>query len=194
MANTERSMLARHNVVASFVGAARARKTAEALRSRGVPDDKIVVGSGTDDAESMKAEMREEVDHSVVGPAVSVATPEMAKGAARWTLLGGAIGLVLGLVIGAIFFSATGMLVAAIAFAVGGVTAGFVAGGFSEPRPTEDARDRHSDARVTVGVHSDEIGDIKKAASFFEDAGADRIDRFDAEGNPLPELTDEDSG
>lgn len=191
MADVERSMLATHNVVASFVGAAKARRTADALRSRGVPSDKIVVGSGLDDAESMKGEMREEIDHSAVGPGISVATPEMAKGAALWTLLGGGIGLVLGLIIGAIFLSMTGMVVAAIAFAIGGATAGFVAGGFSEPRPTEDNRDRHSEARVTVGVHSEEIGHIKKASSFFEDAGADRIDRFDAEGNPLPELTDD---
>lgn len=189
MAKAERATLGTHNVVGSFVGATKARRAADALRDAGVPDEEIVVGAASDHAESMKAEMREEMDHSAAGGAISVVNPEMARGAAKWTALGGAIGLVMGTFLGLAFFSTVGTLIAAIAFAVGGSVAGFVAGGFTRPRPAEDARDRHSEARVTVGVHSERVEHVKKADSLFEETGADRIDRFDAEGNPLPELS-----
>lgn len=190
MANAERATLGTHNVVGSFVGASKARRAADALRAAGVPEDEIVVAAESDHAESMKAEMREEMDHSAAGGAISVINPEMARGAAKWAVLGGAIGLVVGTFLGLAFFSTTGTLIAAIAFALGGSVAGFVAGGFTEPRSTEDARDRHSEARVTVGVHSQRVEHVKKADSLFEETGADRIDRFDAEGNPVPELSD----
>lgn len=116
-------------------------------------------------------------------------TEHMLKGAVLWTIVGGVVGLILGMVIGALFFEgALGLFATAVAGAFAGATPGFVAGGFAKPRDIERDHTKAQLRRRTIGIHSDNQEHVERAGSIFAELGADRIERMDSEGNPLPEL------
>ena len=181
--------LATHNVVAAFLEDSQVERALRSLESRDIPRSAIFVDDPDDEAALSKFEMREEVERSWAGPGVSMGTEHMMKGASLWTVIGGVVGLLLGVAIGALFFGGMlGVLATAAAGAFAGATAGFVAGGFSKPRPVERAHTRAQRRRRTIGVHSDDQDAVGLAGTLLAEGGADRIERMDSEGNPLPEL------
>jgi outer membrane lipoprotein SlyB len=181
--------LASHNVVAAFLEDSQVESALRSLESQDIPQSVIFVDDRDDEAALSKFEMREEVERSWAGPGVSMGTEHMMRGAVLWTVVGGAAGLLLGLVIGALVFGGLlGVLAAAAAGAFAGSSAGFVAGGFTKPRPVERAHTQAQRRRRTIGVHSDDQEQVERAGILLAEHGADRIERMDSEGNPLPEL------
>ena len=181
--------LSTHNVIAAFLDDDRLQRALEKLEEQGIPRSVISVDDRDNEAALSKFEMREEVERSWAGPGVSMGTEHMLKGALLWTILGGVAGLIVGLLIGALFFDGVlGVLVTGVAGAFAGATPGFVAGGFTKPRPVERGHTQAQLTRRTIGVHSDNQEHVERAGAVFADHGADRIERMDSEGNPLPEL------
>ena len=181
--------LATHNVVAAFLDGDRLERALRALAEQDIPRSVIAVDDRDDEAALSKFEMREEVERSWAGPGVSMGTEHMLKGAVLWTFVGGVVGLILGLVVGALFFEGVlGVVATGVAGAFAGATPGFVAGGFAKPREIERDHTKAQLRRRTVGVHSDNQEHVERAGIVFTEHGADRIERTDSEGNPMPEL------
>jgi hypothetical protein len=79
-------------------------------------------------------ELEEEADGFTGGPGV-VASKSQARGSLGGIVAGAIVGAILGLVVGALFFEGSlGLVIAVVAFAVGGATFGGVAGGSFAPR------------------------------------------------------------
>lgn len=79
-------------------------------------------------------ELEKEAEGFTGGPGV-VASKSQARGGLGGLAAGAVVGALLGLLVGALFFDgALGVVIAVVAFAVGGATFGGVAGGFVAPR------------------------------------------------------------
>lgn len=88
----------------------------------------------TDARSRAKRNLEEEAEGFTGGPGV-VASKTQARGAAGGIGIGTVLGALLGLVIGLLFFEgALGIIIAVVAFAVGGATFGGMAGGAFRPR------------------------------------------------------------
>jgi hypothetical protein len=181
--------VATHNIVGTFYGQATCDEVVRVLENAGIDSSAIFVDAAGDETLVTRAEMREEVEQSLAGPGISLATKHQAKGAMVGTAVGTVTGAVVGLMLGAIALdSPSGVIISVGAFAIGGATAGFVAGGLARPRPIERRHDRAQENRIKIGVHSDKQEDVERAQSIFDRHQADRVERFDSEGNPVPEL------
>lgn len=87
-----------------------------------------------------EGEMHDEADSVTAGPGI-VATKSQARGGLAGVVVGAVVGAVIGAVVGFLFFDGTtGIVIATIAFAVAGLTAGGVAGGAVAPRRRLDAK------------------------------------------------------
>lgn len=198
----------RYNVVAAFEQRQRAEEAVDSLERGGIPRAEMDIrspgaGDGDRRAESY-AEMHDEVDGSFAGPSL-FATGDQAKGAliglVPASLVGAMVGLVVGLVwamAGSAGSDAFRILLPTIAFAVGGATAGFVAGGALKPRLSgqrDDAR-AFDDARtqaersVLVAVHTDDEQRLERAAGVLRQMQPERMDFVHADGTPLPSQAD----
>lgn len=178
-----------HNIVAAFHGERKSEKVVRALKDAGIPPSKISVGESGDEALVSKAEMREEVERAWGGPGLSLGTEHQIKGAALWTVVGTILGALVGAGIGVAFFGeATGIAITTVVFAIGGATAGFVGGGLAGPRYVEQAHEQAQESRTDIAVHSEDQNEVERAQAVFRHHEADRIERFDPEGNPVPEL------
>lgn len=178
-----------HNIVAAFYGNKKTEDVVRALEDAGISRAKISVGSSRDEALVTKAEMREEVEGAWGGPGISLGTEHQIKGAVLWTVVGTLLGALVGVGVGVAFFGgAQGIAITTVIFAIGGATAGFVAGGFVGPRYVEQAHDLAQENRTDISVHSDDQTEVERAQAIFRHHDADRIERFDPDGNPVPEL------
>jgi len=130
-------------LVAVYDSEQAARSAAEAARRAGAPDDEVRVGGADDHVIALEAEMREETEHSFMGPGnIGPFTKEMTKAMIPAAVLGGFVGAVLALPFAAIDFGGfalwTRILTVVVCGAVVGGTAGWViGGGFGARRPGE---------------------------------------------------------
>ena len=129
-----------HEVVGVFRTSEAAEAAADAaarVASSGVAPR---IGQPGDEVASLKAEMREEMQHTTVGAGnVGPFTKEMTKGVSVGTVIGAAAGAVLALPLGLIEWEPIGLvlrlLIAAAVGAATGATVGFMAGGFTAKGP-----------------------------------------------------------
>lgn len=83
-------------------------------------------------------ELEQEAEGFTGGPGV-VASKTQARGGLGGIVAGTIVGAILGLIVGVLFFEGTlGIVIAVVAFAVGGATFGGVAGGSFAPRKKLD--------------------------------------------------------
>ncbi|MGH2746309.1 MAG: hypothetical protein ACRDKB_00070 [Actinomycetota bacterium] len=112
------------------------------------------------------------------------------KGAVLWTVVGTLLGALVGLGIGLALSGGAAVAITTVVFAIGGATAGFVGGGLVGPRYVEQAHEAAQENRTDIAVHSEDQSEVERAQAVFRHHDADRIERFDPEGNPVPELHD----
>ena len=195
-----------YDIVAAFHDPGSAERVAKDLERRGVSRRHLHLVRPQEDADparvaEMRGEMQEEVDHTVAGPGV-VLTSDQAKGATGGVLAGTIAGLVLGLAVGALWaygmesaISEAGrMMIAAVCFAIGGMTVGFVAGGSLKPRMEGkhhpgrmlDERRLAGERDTLLEVHVSNEDEAHMVEEVLEDAGAERVDAIGREGTPLP--------
>ncbi len=114
---------------------------AEAARNAGAPPDEVRVDEDLDRVASIQGEMRQELEHTVLGPGnVGPFTKEMTQGMTLGAVVGGALGSVVALPFAALSFGGwplwLRLVIVVVVGAVVGSTVGWiVGGGFGARRP-----------------------------------------------------------
>jgi len=198
----------RYNVIAAFPDDTHADGAVRQLTRAGVREAEVHVlhpgrDGGFDARAALRGEMQDEVVQGFAGPAVGFVTPAQAEGAFIGTFAGIAGGAVLGAIVGLLWIAlshsavpdATRLVIAIIAFAIGGAAAGFVAGGALKPRveaehvdPASQLDEKHLTAErgTVVALHLHDRGTLDRAYDILNASGAERIDAVNADGTPLP--------
>lgn len=183
-----------HDVVGVFADATMADAVAKRVTGMGVPAADVRVGDPGAVVESLKAEMREEVDKLLRGPGnVGPFTKEMSKGIVRFTSLGLVAGAVLALPLGLIEWWSLSLVsrlvIAACVGAVTGATIGFeIGGGFGAKGPAEPLAAERG-VPVSVTVRDDLAASVVRV---MREANPIRLDLGTLEGNPVATLETED--
>jgi hypothetical protein len=175
-----------HNLTATFASRSQADRAVKRLRREG--EIEVTVGS-VDEAAALRAEMRDEIEATVIGPGnIGPFTKGMSKGLVRWLPIATLVGALLGLLIGLLpwpFDRGLTITVAVICGAVAGATTGFVAGGFVRPRKEGEGGEFAAERGVSVGIHTDDEGALERARAILTELGAERVDRVTPEGAPM---------
>jgi hypothetical protein len=178
-----------HNVEAIFSSEEAARAAATTLE-REFPGE-VTRDAPLDHRAALRAEMRDEVEATVVGPGnVGPFTKGMTRGIAMWvpvcTVAGAALGVVLALLPWASGMSTVWRIVAGLLIgAAAGATTGFVIGGGFRPRQEEEGAEFASERGWVVGLHTDDLETAERAERRLREQGAERVDRADASGFPV---------
>jgi hypothetical protein len=178
-----------HNVEATFSNERDARAGAETLRREF--DGNVTLDSALDERAALRAEMRDEVEATVVGPGnVGPFTKGMTRGIALWvpagTLAGAVLGVALALLPWASGMSTVWRIVAGLIIGgVAGATAGFVIGGGFRPRKEGEGAELAGEDRPVVGFHTDDLATAERAERRLAEVGAERVDRADEAGYPV---------
>lgn len=176
--------------VAVFADERRAAKVVNALVDIGFDRRRIRVGDPDDRRSALRGEMREEVDHTVAGPAGAMPREETV-GATVATGVGIAIGVAIGLLLSLIPFGLAWWVRAVILVGIGagcGSTIGFIAGGgFLARGPAEPAAAARG---VTVAIDPA----TNEAISLLRDAAPIRLDLLTEGGETLGTVTTETAG
>lgn len=167
---------------------------AEVAERAGADPGQVSVGEPGDEAASLNAEMREEVDNTIAGAGnVGPFTKEMTKGLSVGTALGAPLGALLALplaflpVLGDVHVATRIVIVVAVG-AFAGSTLGFVLGGGLAQRMEEKGKRLGAERGPVVGVDVDGR-DPAPAAEALKDAGAVRVDEVGPEGEPRRRIT-----
>lgn len=182
-----------HRLVGVFRDEAAAREAVNAVRREGLALTSVRLGAGTDSVASLRGEMREELDHTVIGPGnIGPFTKEMTKGLGKGALGGAVIGMILALPLALINVPGVPLLfrllIAAIVGAVGGATLGFVLGGGLKPDLPRLAAERG----VVVSIESQDPSEVERASKTLSRMDPVRLDAFGPGGQPLGVVTTEE--
>ena len=195
------------SVVAAFTNDRVARRAVEDLSRQGVSPSHIRVVPPDEVRDrarvgELRAEMQEEVVHSVAGPSIGLLAPDQARGAFPGAVGGGLIGLFLGAIAGVLWANVVDssiselgrIVIAAASLMVAGGTIGFIAGGAMKPRiesmrqpdGTLDEKRLTAERATLVAVEAADDREHEIAHAVLESAGATRVDDVDPQGEPLP--------
>ena len=187
-----------HDIVGVFDDEATARRVATRIGDLGVPVSAIRVDDPGARVASLKGEMREEADNTIVGAGnVGPFTKGMTKGilthVAMWTVGFAVLGCLLALFdwpASNLEFGSR-LIIAAIVGAVTGATIGFVWGGgwgaANEPSHGELAAERGVVVAVSApATHATRVVEAMKAADPI------RLDLGSPEGSPIDTVTTEE--
>jgi hypothetical protein len=153
----------------------------------GIPRERIGMDRPEDEVAAIHAEMREEVEHTVIGPGpVGPFTKEMTKGLAKAVPIGVVVGMAIALPFAFIPVSGVSFLVRLlVALGVGaaaGGTAGLViGGGLGAKGPAEPVA---ADRGVTVRIPCRSRDEAKALADRLERLDPIRVDLMTAFGQP----------
>ncbi|MDQ1382785.1 MAG: hypothetical protein QOG65_164 [Actinomycetota bacterium] len=165
---------------------------AEAARNAGVPADDVRVDEELDRVASIQGEMRQEIEHTVLGPGnVGPFTKEMAQGMTLGAVVGAVIGVVVALPFAAFSFAGWPLwlrlvLVAIVGGALGSTVGWIVGGGFGARRP-----DAPLAAQRGVTVTAPALDAVQTALIA---AAPIRIDLVADDGHALGVVTTDESG
>ena len=185
---------ATHEIIGVFRTEDAARAAADAAARAASSASSPRVGAPQDEVASLKAEMREEMQHTTAGAGnVGPFTKEMTKGLSTGTIAGIVIGALLALPLGFIEWASIGLvprlLIAAAVGAAAGATVGFMAGGFAAKGPGIPlAAERGT--TVTIDVHTPE--EIERVTEAMRRHDPIRIDLATAGGDAVSTLTTEE--
>lgn len=181
-------------IVAVFRDDGSARAAADAA-SRALSGAKPRIGAEGVDVASLKAEMREEMQHTVAGAGnAGPFTKEMTKGLSVGALGGSLVGLVVGIGLGFIPWGSIGLgprlIIGAIVGASAGATLGFVAGGGLAAKGPAQPLAAERGTTVSIDVRTPE--EIERVTEAMRGHDPIRIDLTTAEGDALSTLTTEE--
>lgn len=182
-------------LVAVFRDDHAAEAAADAVRRMGVDPGRIRVGEEGDEVASLRAEMREEIEHTIAGPgSFGPFTKEMAKGAAAGVVLATVAGAVLALPLGLIDVGGLSLparlVIAAVVGAAAGATLGFVLGGGLGAKGPGDKLAVERGVAVGVRLGGRERADEVVAA--LEEQKPIRLDVVSRRGQPIQTVTTEE--
>lgn len=168
-----------YSLAATFPDSAAAERAAAAVREA---EDGVIVAVGSHDAErdALYAEMRDELEATVVGAGnVGPFTKGMTKGLMTWVPIGTVAGALIGLLFGFLPWPDVGtvlrFLIWGVAGAFAGATAGFVIGGLAKPIAEHEGEELQAEAGVNVSVGGEDPAVLERARSILERYGASRV-------------------
>lgn len=183
-----------HEVIGVFRDLEAARAAADAAARVASSGRAPRIGEAGGEVASLKAEMREEAEHTVVGPGnVGPFTKEMTKGLSAGTIVGIVVGALLALPLGLIEWAdldlGVRLVIAAAVGAAAGATVGFMAGGFAAKGPGIPlAAERGT--TVVIDVRGPE--EIERVTEAMRRHDPIRIDLATADGDAVSTLTTEE--
>ena len=186
------------HIIAAFEDDAAAHRAAEAVKQAGVEATRVRVGSEGDQRAELQAEMKEELENSIIGPGnFGPFTKEMQKGMGIGMAIAVPVGVVLGVIVAVlpIWGTAPGLdtftrvLIGLAVGGAGGMTMGFVLGGGWKPAFTDEG-EPVADHGPTVAVSTTDPVEADRAASTLRRHGAARVDRVTPDGQPIDRLDD----
>ena len=189
-----------HEVIGVFSSPASAQAAADAIAELTSTERPPRVGAAGDEVASLKAEMREEMQHTTAGPGnVGPFTKEMTKGLSVGTAVGAIVGAVLTLPLAFVNWGglagwgdldlALRLVIAAAVGAAAGATVGFMAGGFAAKGPGIPlAAERGT--TVVIDVRTPE--EIERVTEAMRRHDPIRIDLATADGDAVSTLTTEE--
>ena len=170
---------------------------AAAERARGEGLD-VSVDSERDERSVMRAEMRDETEAAVVGAGnVGPFTKGMTRGIVFWVPILGAIGTVIGAILGSLIWGSStlgtvgGAVVGGVIGAVAGGTAGFVAGGFVRPRQEGEGGEMDAEKGTVVSIRVRTPEEAERARAVLERGDPMRVDEVAEGGWPVAPSSDE---
>ena len=180
--------LTQHNLEATVGNEVEAEQALKDLETADL-DVEVTVDADEDRRAVLRAEMRDELEASVMGPGpVGPFTKGMTKGILKWVALGAALGSAILFFFGLFMWSSTVGLVATTAIgATAGATLGFVVGGSMGPRKHNEGQPIAETSSV-VGIHAASEQEIKEADRLVSGKTV-RKDRVDAAGRPATPST-----
>lgn len=184
-----------YSLAATFPDAASAERAAAVVRDEERAAS-VAVGTRGAEREALYAEMRDEVEATVVGAGnVGPFTKGMTKGIVTWVPIGTIAGALIGLLFGFVPWPNVGtglrFVIWAVAGAFAGATAGFVVGGLAKPREEEEGEELEAEAGVNVSVVSQDPAVLERVRSILERHGASRVQALGPGGPRGP--SDEDA-
>lgn len=178
-------------VVAVFRTPDAARTAAGAARQAGATD--VRVNSDQGDVLSLQSEMRDEMEHTFIGPGnVGPFTKEMSKGMSAGTIVGAIVGAVAALPFAVVDFGLPVWQRVVIALAVGafaGSTVGFVLGGGLGARGPAEPLAAEEGTTVVATVAAARLDDVERALA--NSPGLIRVD-LAVRDQPLDNIAEED--
>ena len=184
------------HIVAAFDSDAAARRAAEAVERAGVDASRIRVGSDADERAELQAEMKEEMELSMMGPGnFGPFTKEMQKGMGAGMAIAIPVGVLVGIVVAALPIWGTApsvdlwmrILIGAAVGAAGGATLGFVLGGGWKPAFSDEG-EPVADRALTVAVATADRAEAERATATLREHGAARVDRVSPDGQPIDRI------
>ena len=184
----------RNEVVAVFADERTAKAAADAASRALGSSSTPRIGQERDGVTALKAEMREEMQHTTAGAGnVGPFTKEMTKGIAVGTPVATIIGAVLALPLAFIPFLSIGfglrVVIALLVGATAGATVGFMVGGFAAKGP---AMPLAAERGTTVAIDVRTPEEISLVTEAMERHSPIRIDLTTAEGNAVGTLATEE--
>jgi hypothetical protein len=184
-------------LVAVFRTEDEARAAAEDVRRMtGIAPTTVEIESGDDELAAMRAEMSEEMQHTIAAPGpFGGVTKEMQRGIVPGTLLAAVVGAVVALPLALVPFAGLDggvrLLIAAGVGALAGALYGFFAGGAAKWETSVLDKDLAAERGVTLGVWTDEHH-AEAVAFVLANHGPIRVDQVTPEGHALRTVATED--
>ena len=177
--------LKEHNLEVTFENEVLAREAVDSLKKADL-GAVVTVDAEEDQRSALRAEMRDELDASVMGPGPAGGlTKAQNKGVVKWVLIFAPAGALLLFLVGLLVWpSRTGLIATAAIGATAGATLGLVIGGFLGPREHDEGRPE-AETGMVIGIHTGNASDIEKAMHVLREFAVVRIDRVDGSGRPL---------
>jgi hypothetical protein len=171
-----------YNVTAVYPDMDRARLGVEALEERGVESDDIFLEGAAAEEAASTGDTAQRDEALVAHGSQSVV---------RGVLVGGTVGALVGLVAGLLAFSANGsaLLSSVIGGAIFGALLGIPFAFYTREKQSQawEATLDDTPGTVVVGVHTDDPTAFETASAALSGTQPDRLQRFDSEGNRLPD-------
>ena len=186
MADTSRPAGDRQ-LIAVYETLEQAYAAAGRARQAGAPD--AFVGEEQDHIDSLRAEMREELEHALIAPTAALVLPkESLKGVGLLAPVGMVVGALLALPFAWIDWGVpftTGLIIVLVCGAAMGATVAFLVGAGTAMRGRFEANAADQGVTVRVPVDTPEIEHA------LDHGGVLRLDRVDSGGNPDETLATE---
>jgi hypothetical protein len=179
--------LKKHNLEVTVTEKGQTAEVVETVRETGL-EVQITVDAEEDKRAVMRADMRDEVEASVMGPgSVGPQTKAMTKGIVKWVTICTLVGSLSPVLVGLLAWpSTTALITSAAVGAAAGATFGFIIGGFLGPREHNEGQ-TDAESNIVVGIHTDNPEDIEKAEHAVSELETTRTDRVSVTGRPVDE-------
>jgi len=165
-------------LLATYSNEQAARDAVRALQDAGVPTTDIYMNDVDDDRDVTEADMHDEVSQAVIGPGATLATGATKPPGVGGSIVGIAVGGVVGLILGLIFLRQHWFTVitSLIAFGAAGWVAFALWSMYAAGMQEHEAIEEETARQVIVGVHTGDRDELARAEMTLRRTDLRRLD------------------